>query len=278
MASPKELFQKFLKSLGASDEQQKTFIDKMFPESGDAELDTDELLTLAQSYAEPHLLPAWKDREHKAVTGKAMGDLITRIVKNSNGKLKRSDLEDKTLEEMLAAYAETVKTPAQNADYEKMIKDLQDEKATLEQTLTKKIEDIQAEYSGKERAQKIQSAIKAILSKKTLTVAPEIALKAVLPSLQERFDLNFDDKETLALYQKGKEGVLARNAKGTSFASPEEELDNELNSFNFIAKSKGSGDAGKTPATPPKQDPPSNGRVKLSEKYEAAGLSDGSGE
>lgn len=282
MATPKELFQKFLKSLGATDEQQKTISDKMFPDSGDAELDTDELLTLAQTYAEPHLLPSWKDKEHKAITGKAMGDIITRIVKNSAGKLKRSDLEDKTLEEMLAAYGDIVKTPAQNADYEKMIKDLQEEKTTLEQTLTKKIEDLHAEYTGKERAQKIQSAIKTFLSKKTLTVSPEIALKAILPSLQERFDLNFDDKETLALYQKNKPDTLARNAKGTSFASLDEELDSELATFNFIAKSKGSGDNKQQQQQQQQQSQPQkpggNQRPKLSERYAEAGLSDGTGE
>lgn len=279
MASPKELFQKFLKSLGAPEDQVKTISDKMFPESGDADLDTDELLTLAQTYAEPHLIPAWKDKEHKAITGKAMGDIITRIVKNSNGKLKRADLEDKTLEEMLAAYGEITKTPSQNADYEKMIKDLQDEKTALEQALTKKIEDIQAEYTGKERAQKVQNAVKLFLAKKTLTVSPEIALKAIMPSLNERFDLNFDDKEVLALYQKGKPDTLARNAKGTSFASLDEELDGELATFNFVAKSKGSGDPGKPPAggggEPTKPKP--GERVRLSDKYAEAGLSDGSG-
>ena len=82
--TPKELFTKFLKSMGADDEKATEMTTKMFPESGEADLDTDELLTMAQQYAEPHLLPSWKDKEHKAITGKAMGDIITRIVKNSN--------------------------------------------------------------------------------------------------------------------------------------------------------------------------------------------------
>ena len=272
--TPKELFTKFLKSMGADDEKATEMTTKMFPESGEADLDTDELLTMAQQYAEPHLLPSWKDKEHKAITGKAMGDIITRIVKNSNGKLKRADLEDKTLEEMLSAYADITKTPAQNEDYEKMIKDLQDEKISIEQKLTKQIEDIQAEYTGKERAQKIQGAIKGFLAKKTLTVSPEVALKAIMPSSNERFDLNFNDKEVLALYQKGTD-TLARNQKGTAFASLDEELDTELATFNFVAKSKGSGEGDGKPKqfAPQKQEP--GGRVKLSERYAEAGLSDG---
>ena len=158
-----------------------------------------------------------------------------------------------------------------------MISDLQAEKINLEQTLTKQIEDIRAEYSGKERQQKIQDAMKTFLAKRTLTVSPDVALEAVMPSLQKRFNIDFDEKEVISLFDKNNPQTKAKKSN-TSFASLDEELDSDLSRFNFIAKSKGSDN---TPPPPPtgagSNDKQTNGKFSLANKFAEAGLDDGTG-
>lgn len=268
MANQKELLQRLLNKFGANQETTDAIIGKMFPEEGEGELDDDLVLSLAQDYAKPHLFDSWKNSEHKAITGKAMGDIITRVVKQSNGKLKRSDLENKPLEEILEAYSNVISTPQQNKDLEDMIKALREEKELSETALRKQIEDIKNEYEGKERQGKIQTALKAFLAKQTLTVSPDIALKAVLPSLNERFNLGLDETGNVNLFDKSNPETLARKSK-TEFASLDEEISNELNAFNFMAKSKGTPPP--NPHTPtPNGNPNPNTQKTLGEKMAEA--------
>jgi|GEM_PF-4407202 len=227
----------------------------LFPAEGaEPTLDIDASLKGAQDYAKPFLEQSIKDELHPQIKGKVVNDNLGAFAKASNGKITRSDLEGKTIEQALALYNEKVTSEVTSTATEKdqIIERLNAEKANAESEWQGKIDAVKNEYESKEQNRLIATNLQNLLGKRKdgLTVDPSIAAETLLPMLQNKYVLKAEG-EDLHLYDKANPTSRIQNATGTGFAKIDDEIDTTVTRLSWNKQSNGSaGQGGAAPRLP----------------------------
>lgn len=252
MDKQKALIQSFLTALGLDDTD--AVISSLFPSDDKTEpsLDIDTLLSHAQEYSKPFLKEHFEKELQPHFKKKYEKELLSKLAQSSNGLLKTTEAQELgDIKKATDLLAQRIKESVgkSDADKDKMIEELN---ATVEQLKTEhqsEIQNLRAEYETREERRNTHIAALDYFSKKTLAVSPQIATKGVLAALEEKFVVKFNpDTKTFDLYDKADPTKRAKKS-ATAFASFEEESENIIKDYNWVAKSKGGGGKSKEEGT-----------------------------
>lgn len=262
-----ELVTDFFTRLGLGEAAKGLFADE-------PALDVDAALLGAQAYAKPLIQQSIQDELHTSIKGKVLNDAVGAFAKASNGKITRSDVEGKSVADALALYNERVLADVNSTATEKdqMIERLNKELTAKDADWQHKLSEVESTFTAKEQNRLIASNLQHLLGKRKdgLTVDPSIAAETLLPMLQSKYVLKAEG-EDLHLYDKANPTSRIQNAKGTGFATIDEEIDTTVTRLSWNKQSNGSAGAnGGTPNFRPVDPNAGQGQVKESPIVAAA--------
>lgn len=253
--------EQFLKKIGLS----KDILEKL---NSEEDVNLDELTssfktTLKEVFSnDPDFIQPIKDE----VRGTELSKIEHRIKKTFG--LSSEEIKDKKFDEIISTAFEKAKsTSAEGASelQNKLIELTKENKRLIEEVIPAK----EAEATNTIKSFKKDSALRSVLSKKSLIVSPEVVLPAVQSFLSSQYEIDVTDSGELEV--KTKNGLKPLNSDGTKALTFEELLDNHLTSLNVIKQSNGTPPpANGTPK--PASGTPANGSSGNDAKFNLPGL------
>jgi hypothetical protein len=233
--------EQFLKKIGLS----KDIIEKL---NSEEDVNLDELTssfksTLKEVFSnDPDFIQPIKDE----VRGTELSKIEHRIKKTFG--LSSEDVKDKKFDEIISTAFEKAKSTSAEGATElqnKLIELTKENKRLIEEVIPSK----EAEATNTIKTFKKDSALRNVLSKKSLIVSPEVVLPAVQSFLSSQYEIDVTDSGELEV--KTKNGLKPLNSDGTKALTFEELLDNHLTSLNVIKQSNGGTPGTGTPKPAP---------------------------